>query len=58
MCPQPDATNDYIRQLRAEEAMRMLEAANEIFDDLGIFHEFYIDTQAIFGQKEDTNGNN
>jgi hypothetical protein len=59
MAPTPDATDQYIRQLRAEEAMRLLETSNKIFDDLGIWHEFRIDMAAIYGQKEeDTNGNN
>jgi hypothetical protein len=47
MATQPDAKDEYIRQLRFEEAMRLLEAASKILDELGVKHQFQIDTKAL-----------
>lgn len=49
MATQPDAKDEYIRQLRLQEAMRLIEAASRILDELGVKHEFKIDRMALKG---------
>jgi hypothetical protein len=49
MSRQPDAKDEYIRKLRLEEAMRLLQAASSILDQLGVRHEIKIDKKALKG---------
>lgn len=45
----PSAHDQFIRERKFAEAMRLLNAVDKMLDDLKIKHEFKVDMQAIKG---------